>query len=59
MNTRQNGNMIEIEFDGVDDLMKTANRYKEQKFERVSTWWDECFTRGNDWNGHRDRKSIV
>ncbi len=58
MNAKLNGNVVEIEFDGVDDLMKTANRYKEPKFDRVSSRWDKCFTRGNDWNGHSTLKKV-
>ena len=58
MIAKKNGSMIEIEFDGVDDLMKTANRYKEPKFESDARMISECFTRENDWNGHSTLKKV-
>ena len=57
MNAEKSGHVIKVSFDGVDDLMATAKRYK--KFSTVARKFDECFTDKNDWNGHHTMNMVV
>ena len=41
-----------LRFDGVDELMKVAGRYKEKKFEDDVIEHEHCFREKDSWNGY-------
>lgn len=41
-----------LRFDGVEEVMKVAGRYKESRFERDVFAHEYCFCEKDEWNGH-------
>lgn len=47
-----------LSFDGVDDVMRHANRYGEPAFEQEHKEWQHCFDEGDSWNGYHTLKMV-
>lgn len=48
-----------LSFDGVDELMKTAMRYKEDEFKDAHDNWRHCFDEKDRWNGNHTLSMVA